>query len=114
MQHERLQIHPGCLLRDLTPSAARTARAAPTQEPPTSRTTPLTHHQAEAAAERYREAAADQDGDLFDGVPLGPDESGPGTSALGAIGGSDGAELAAAAAASLALTTGVGVEPIDE
>jgi len=70
--------------------------------------------QAEAAAERYREAAADQDRDLFDGVDLQPDESGPGTSASGAVGGSDGAELAAAAAASLALTPGVGVEPMDE
>ena len=70
--------------------------------------------QAEAAAERYRKAAADQDRDLFDGVDLQPDESGPGTSASGAIGGSDGAALAAAAATSLALTTGVGVEPMDE
>ena len=69
--------------------------------------------QAEAAAQLYRDAAIDQDEGLFDGVTLESCESGPGTSVSGAIGGSDGAELAAAAAASLALTTGVWAEPMD-
>ena len=70
--------------------------------------------QAETAAELYRKAAADQDESLFDGVNLQPGEPGLGTSASGAVGGSEAAALAAAAAASLAFTPGVGVEPMDE
>ena len=67
--------------------------------------------QAKTASTLYRKAAADQDEGLFDGVDLQP---GPGTSASGAIGGSEAAELAAAAAASLAVAPGVDVEPMDE
>ena len=70
--------------------------------------------QAKTAAALYRKAAADQDESLFEGVDLQPGEPGPSTSASGAIGGSEEAELAAAAAASLAFTPGVGVEPMDE
>ena len=70
--------------------------------------------QAKTAAELYRKATSDQDEGLFDGVDLQQVGSGPGTSALGAIGGSGGAELAAAAAASLAVAPGVDVEPMDE
>ena len=70
--------------------------------------------QAKTAAALYRKAAADQDESLFEGVDLQPGEPGPGTSASGAIGGSEEAELAAAAAASLAVTPGVEVEPMDE
>ena len=69
--------------------------------------------QAESAAELYREAAADQDEGLFEGVDLHSGGPGPGKSASGAGGGSDGAELVAAAAASLALSTGVHVDPMD-
>ena len=70
--------------------------------------------QARTAAALYREAASDPDESLFDGVDLQQVGSGPGTSASGAIGGSGGAELAAAAAASLAVAPGVDVEPMDE
>ena len=71
--------------------------------------------QARTAAALYREATSDPDESLFDGVDLQQVGSGPGTSASGAIGGSGGAELAAAAAASLAVTRdGMGVEPMDD
>ena len=71
--------------------------------------------QATTAAALYREAAADQDAGLFEGVDLQQVGPGPVTSASGAVGGSEGAELAAAAAVSLAVTrSGVEIDPMDE
>ena len=72
--------------------------------------------QAMTAAALYHEATSVPDESLFDGVDgLQEVGSGPATSAVGAMGGSGEAELAAAAAASLVVSRdGMGIEPMDD
>ena len=71
--------------------------------------------QAAAAAELYREAADDIRTRAYSrgSISSRASQRGPGKSASGAVGGPNGAELVAAAAANLALSTRVNIEPMD-